>query len=198
MPRYRVAFRQAIEFNGAVLRKWSNTINITAATAIAAATQAVNAWKFQLRGAARDYVFCYEVYATDITAGGAGTPATQDFHTQALDPGDQRGTYATNRASDQLYWRDTCVVVELPVPGGRPDRKFWRPGLIEADFNSAGVFDNTALVAAIETRWSNVCANYDVVDGDGSALTTANVKRVTARRMGRTQGFDLPTAPPLG
>lgn len=190
MPIYIVDFSQARERGGQVLFKWGNTFKINSPSAIAAAAAGVGMWVAYLRGAVRADVFCYEVYASDQI------PGTQDFATQVVPEGQQRGTLA--ESGDEPYWPDVALNVELLVPGQRPDRKYWRPGLTEADFVN-GVFTSPTLTAAVEAAFNAaIAAASSLVDGQGNNFTAATATRVGNRRLGKLARFDLPTPPPEG
>lgn len=190
MAIYSVSFRQARERSGVVLYKWSNVFYLDTPSAIAAAAAGVGAWISTLRLAVRQDVFCYEVYATDFVE------ATQDFATQAVPEGQQRGTLA--EVAGEVYWPDIALNVEMLVPGQRPDRKYWRPGLAESDFVN-GVYANPSLTGDIEDAFNAlISAASSLGDRQGNSFTSASVSRAGVRRLGRLSRFDLPTPPAEG
>lgn len=197
MALFKVAIRQALAPALVTIRKWSNTFQLNASNGTEAAEFGIDLWENYLRNAVRTMVFAYEVYATDVGPDGAGTPGTQNFASLPVPQASQRGTIAWNSATESLYWRDVCLQVELMVPNSRPDRKYWRPGLVESDFDQNGTWSSGGLVTAIEDRFNTITTLGLVLDGDGSTFSGAQVSKVGSRRLGRESGFDLPPAPPL-
>lgn len=189
MPLYRVSWRQAHDNTFINRRKWSNVLYLFAATSVEAAAAGVVGWNI-LRAGQTNNVFCYEVNATDLTAG------TDDFTTQAVPAANQRGSAPPN--SGERYLPKVCMAVTLLVPGSRPSRKFWRVDLHETDI-SEGVTLNPALVTTVTNAWNNFISIGDGqwVDPDGQELAGVGTVRLTTRQFGRESAVDVP-APPVG
>lgn len=198
MPFYAVALRQARESNGVGLYRWSNVFYINAPDAFTAAVQGNNLWVDHLRNAARTDVYCYEVYATDASVPNSGpTPLTADYATTSIGGGFQRGNLAIGALGD-AYWPDLCINVELQVVSSRPDRKYWRPGLREGDFNGQGQYVNAVLTQAIEEAFTGAVAATDIRSGDNELFGFASVSKAGVRRLGRTSRMDVPPPPAQG
>lgn len=199
MALYAVSLRQARERGGVPLYKWSNRFYTEADSSFVAASRGVAWWATYLRNAARTDVWCYQVYATDVAPPNAGgTPTTSDFTILPVSQGDARGNLSTQSTEPGAYWRDLSLVVELRVPNSRPDRKFWRPGFMESDFNFSGVFENILLLSAVFSSFNNLLQTGELRSGDGEFITSVTPRRATTRRLGRLAFYDLPSPPPVG
>lgn len=191
MTLYHTSLRLSWDIVGITRRKWSNSFYVEAANSAAAAAVVVGLWVNALRGGARERVFAYEVYATDLLEG------TTDYTVQAVPEGSQRGTLVTGVG--EAYEPKTCVSVTIPVAASRPSRKFWRPGLYEGDVIAGQTLD-TALVSSVQTAWGEALFLGEGVlrDPDGQAWGTSAVYRLSSRRFGRESAENLPVPPPLG
>lgn len=192
MPLYVTSLRKSWDIPGITRRKWSNTFYVNAPSAAAAAAALVTAWNTTLRAAATDRVFAYEVYATDLVEG------TTDYALQAIAPGSQRGQIPY-QTSAEPYDPIVCASVTIPVPGSRPSRKYWRPGLNETDV-IGGQALAPALVEAIRTAFNDLIGEFDAIwyDVDGQEWQTPVTVRYTRRRLGRESAENLPSPPPFG
>lgn len=189
MALYRVAWRLAHDVTWPARRKWTTTAFVDAASAIMAGAAAAAAWTAYLRAATFDTVFCYEVYASDMV------PGTDNYYTQSITPGSQRGTIASSGMGEP-YLLKACVTTSLNVTGSRPSRKFWRPGLYElAVVNGVGI--TTALDTAIRNAWAGLCSDETFVDPDGQLYNSVGTLRLGTREFGRYAGNDVPS-PPVG
>jgi hypothetical protein len=191
MALYKVALRKAHDVTWPQRRKWSTTFYVSAESAVSAATTIVNAWDDHLKGATRNNVFAYEVYATSVTEGDA------DYNIQTVPAGIQRGT--AGAGSGELYRPDVCVSVTIPVAGSRPSRKFWRWGLTEGDISN-GVALGGGIPEAIAGAFNAMLTELAgvLVDPDGQALQSGVVLRLTRRSFGRLAGLNLPEPPAVG
>jgi hypothetical protein len=191
MALYKVALRKAHDVTWPQRRKWSTTFYVSAESAVSAATTIVNAWDDHLKGATRNNVFAYEVYATSVTEGDA------DYNIQTVPAGIQRGT--AGAGSGELYRPDVCVSVTIPVAGSRPSRKFWRWGLTEGDISN-GVALGGGIPEAIAGAFNAMLTELSgvLVDPDGQALQSGVVLRLTRRSFGRLAGLNLPEPPAVG
>lgn len=190
MPLYKASLRMATDMPGQPARKWSNTYFWDAASAFVAADATRNLWNGFLKGVSRERVYCYEVYATDLAEG------TTDYVVLPIAPGDQRGTLPLP-ASDP-YMPKVCVAVELLVNGSRPSRKFFRPGLTEADI-AAGVTLDSTLAAAIADAFGDAAEGFSGLrDVDNQPIFGVGKVRLTTREFGRESTNLVPTPPPLG
>lgn len=188
MARFKVSLRLAWDIALIPARKWSNTFYLEAANPSAAAAGVVTGWTTYLRNAARTTVYAYEVYASDIV------PLTDNYVVQTIPTAQARGSLAVP-AADQPYLPKVCIAVPLQVPGSRPSRKFWRPGLYETDITN-GVSVGSGMVNAINTSFSQFIGNLGaaLVDVDGQPITTVGPLRLTTREFGR-ESTNLVPAP---
>lgn len=192
MARYATYLRMASDIVGQPARKWSNVFFMEAVSPLAAAFFTASAWAENLRTCCRERVYAYEVYATDLT------PGTDAFSVVGISPGEQRGLLTTP-IGEEPYMPKTCLAVTLGVSGGRPSRKFWRPGIYEGDIvNGVGV--NPALVTLINTAFTNMIDSLGsvFVDPDGQNVFSVSRIRLTTREFGRESQTDVPLPPPLG
>jgi hypothetical protein len=192
MALYRTSLRMAHDNSWLDRRKWSNTFFLEAANATAAAAALAVAWEGALKGAARNTVFAYEAYATDLGA------STDDYAVVAIPSGQQRGTLAPP-ADSEIYLPKVCFAVTLAASAGRPSRKFWRPGLYEGDVFQGRQIEGgllTAVTGAFVAFVALVGANLR--DPDGQALSGVSRIRLTTRSFGRTASVDLPDPPAVG
>lgn len=190
MPLYRAALRLATDMPGQPARKWSTTFYLNTVTAFVAANLVRVGWNQQLSFAARDRVYAYEVYATDLTEG------TTDYVVLPIEPGDQRGQIPT--PSSDPYLPKSCIAVELLVVGSRPSRKFWRPGLTEADIAS-GVTVDPALITTVRTQFEAFLMATDALrDPDDQTMFGVGSLRLTTREFGREATNLVPAPPPFG
>lgn len=188
MPLYSVSLRQSWDITQAPRRKWSNTFFFDAPNATAAAAAGVGLWTGFLRNAARSIVFCYEVYATSVLEG------DDDYFVQPMTAGLERGTL-TPPAGEE-YDPVVCASVTIRASSGRPSRKYWRPGLREADVVQ-GTTLVPAVVAAVEAAFNDALANVPLVDPDGQTLIAPVVVRYSRRKFGRESTENLPSVPVL-
>lgn len=192
MALYKVALRQSVDEAFPRRYKWSTTFILNTATADAAAAAMVVGWQNYLRNAARTTVFAYEAYATSLVAG------DDDYVIQPIPIGQQRGTLLPG--GGQPYWPEVCVAVTIPtLTGGRPSRKFWRPGLYEGDVENGSTISSLLAQDIIDGIAQFITeAGGAVVDPDGQELGSLMTARLTRRAIGREAGFNLPIAPPVG
>lgn len=188
MGLFVVSLRQAMERGSTPYRKWSNTFFVETETAEAAASLVNDGWVNILRNHVREHVYAYQVYATDMLV------ATSEYIVEAIDPAFQRGVVSR---PDEIYTPENCVAVSITVPASRPSRKFWRPGLTEADFGN-GVFDNTTLLGQIISDFNDLIASGPFRDVDGQNWISVLGVKQSIRRLGRTAPFDVPAGPALG
>jgi hypothetical protein len=191
MPLYKTALRMAHDASWPQRRKWSTTFFVNTSAATVAAASMVGAWIAYLHLAARDNIFAYEVYATDLN------PATEDFAVQPIPSSDQRGSIGGG--TSQPYLAKACVNQRLNVLSSRPSFKFWRPGLLEEDVLN-GVDVGPAMLTAISTAFSAMIEDFEgsLVDPDGQVLSSPGKQTLTTREFGRYAGNDLPLPPPVG
>lgn len=191
MALYKVSWRKSWDTANIARRKWSTTIYIEAASSVAAAAAGVGMWVSFLRQACRNTVFCYEVYATDLV------PGTSDYTVQGVPAGSQRGTLALTGLGEP-YLPKACISVTIPVTGSRPSRKFWRPGLFEADVvNGEGLL--TTIGDVVKAQWDAALAAASSLRDPDNELLTANVTvRLTTREFGRESTNLPPEPPPVG
>lgn len=192
MALYRVEMRFASDFPGQAARKWRNTYYHEAPSAVSSASAFVVSWTAFLRPAVRDRVYCYEVYATDLT------PATADFAVVAVPAANQRGAKPTAGLGEP-YLPKACIAVTLSVPGSRPSRKFFRPGLMEQDVVN-GVSVGTGFVDDVVNAFNEFVSDLAplLVDPDAQEITGVQKTTLTTRNFGREAGVDVPLPPPLG
>lgn len=190
MPLFRVSLRFASDISGHPPRKWSNTLFANDATPLAAASRGVSLWTGALRSGARERVWCYQVYATDLA------PLTDNYHVYDVEPGAQRGSLPT--PAGEPYLPKACVAVALPVSGSRPSRKFWRPGLYEGDVTN-GVTLSVSLADAIRDAWGTGLAADEGywLDPDGEQYGFLPQLRLTTREYGREATANVPVPPAL-
>ncbi len=191
MALFFIQLRQAIEIGGAVLYKWSNTFYADVGDVNDAASVGVALWTNALRNAAREDVFCYQVYARDVLLG------TDVFTTVNVAQGSQRGSLIA--PISEPYFRSAVVTVTIPVAQSRPSRKFWRPGLREADVIDGVALDST-LTTALQTAFDGVFNTGNITwrDPDNELLSGPVTLRLGSRRLGDEATADLPVAPPRG
>lgn len=170
--------------------KWSNTFYLDTANPSAAAAAVAAGWIAHLRGAARQSIFAYEVYAATVAAGDSL------FSTVTIPAAQQRGNLSLVDVGQQ-YQFNTCVSVELNVDNSRPSRKFWRPGIYENDVIN-GVELNTVLIEAIRTSFIAFNGALDLLDPDSEPIGSVGEVRLTQRKLGRQAGNDLPIPPAYG
>lgn len=188
MTLFRLSLRQARVLGTSVDYKWATTFYYDTSDALTAAEDGVQMWVDYLRDAARDDVFAYEVYATDLA------PATDNF---AVVPVPAANAYGTlDSANDSHYHRDICIAVTLAVAASRPSRKFWRPGLGEADFGVDGHLNAPALVSAIGDAFAALLGFYTgLKDPDGQDFLGGVNMKESNRRIRKSQFVDLPALP---
>ena len=190
MARYKTSLRKAFDSSINPRRKWSTTFIVEAASATAAAAALVVGWQNFLREACRSHVFAYQVYATSVLAN------DEDYVIQNIPVQYQRGTLT--KPNDEPYKATVCVGVELQtVGGGRPSRKFWRPGLFEGDIAAGTNFvGNIHQLVAVQFADFLDNASGVVVDPDGQAFQTGvPVTYLTDRRFGDESANNVPNAP---
>ena len=193
MPLFKTSLRLATDQPGIPARKWSNTFYLETNSVIDAANRVRDGWIQYLRGAARQRVYAYEVYATDLNA------ATETFAVLPIAPGSQRGIIIDPAGGLQPYLPKACAAVTLSVLGSRPSRKFWRPGFLEDD-----IIDGVQIQPALVTLITNQFAQF--IDGLFGALVDPDVQeiagvskiRLTTREFGREATADVPAPPALG
>lgn len=192
MTLYRVALRLAFDSTFPLPRKWSTTFFVEAANAVAAASVGALGWEGPLRQAAKSFVFCYDVYATDLN------PGTTDYANVAPALSLQRGAVAP--ATAELYLDKFCAAVTITVPLSRPSRKFWRYGFEEAEVSQAGRTISPAVITLIRDAWNDfIDINPGLLrDEDGQAYTQVANVRATTREFGRESTNLVPQGPPLG
>lgn len=189
MPLYKVSWRLAHDVTWPQRRKWSNTAYVTAPSSTTAAAAGVAAWVSYLALATDNSVFCYEVYATDLT------PGTDDYATQSVPPSQQRGDRAT--PGGEKYLLKAVATVTINVPGSRPSRKFWRMGLHEADVvNGADL--NVATLEALTIGLGQFAGDETWADPDGQLYASVGRIHLSTREFGRYAGNDVPSPPALG
>lgn len=136
-------------------------------------------------------VYAYEVYATDLL------PNTTNFTTVPIPVGQQRGSRSIVDLGEP-YIPKACVSVNINVPNSRPSRKFWRPGLFEADVVN-GTSITPGLRAAIEGAFIIVVNNNpNLRDPDGQFFSDVGSLRLTTRNFGRESTNLVPLGPALG
>lgn len=193
MTLYKVSLRKAFDSSINPRRKWSTTFLVNTQTAIGAATVLVDGWRNFLSAACRANVYAYQAYATSVLAG------DEDYAIVNVPLGDQRGQIP--RPNDDPYKPTVCIAVEInTVGGGRPSRKFWRPGLFEGD-----ITQGSSLVGNIDgivrVQFGDFFDNYTgvLVDPDGqSFIAGAPITRLSDRRFGKESSNNLPNVPPQG
>lgn len=191
MALFFVQLRQAIEIGGSTLYKWSNIFYADVGDVSDAASVGVSLWTNALRNAARTDVYCYQVYARDVLSG------TDIFTTVNVPQGSQRGTLTP--PVSQPYFRSAVVTVTIPVALSRPSRKFWRPGLREADVIDGTDLD-TSLAGDLQAAFDLVFNTGNITwrDPDGELLSGPVTLKLGSRRLGDESTADLPIAPPRG
>lgn len=190
MALHKVSLRFANDSSWARRGKWSNTFYLDTPNAGAAAAAVAAGYIAHLRGAVRQSIFAYEVYATSAVAGDSL------FTTLPIPAGQQRGNLSLVDLGEQ-YVFSTCVGVELNVDNSRPSRKFWRPGIYETDVFQ-GVELNAALVNVIKNSFIAFVGALALLDPDAQPIATVGKVRLTSRKLGRQAGNDLPVPPPFG
>ena len=188
MTLFRVQLRKAVS-EGGISAKWSNIYYVEADDVSDAASKGVELWTDCEQGFHRPFVFCYEVYASDLA------PDTDVYTVLALDAGDQRGGLTSD--SGQILPLFNVVRDDLGVVGGRPSRKFYRPMLGEAD-QTGGVINNSALTAAILGGTAALILKDFTRDESGNTFNSTSVKGITSRRLGKLASTAVPTPPPEG
>jgi hypothetical protein len=193
VPLYKVAYRFAWDIVGVPARKWSTTLFLDSVSPLAAANLARDTWSEVLADGARERVYLYEVYATDLD------PASDSYVTVGVPAGAQRGRLPTPGFGGQPYLPKVCLAVTLGVSGSRPSRKFWRPGIYEGDVEN-GVGVDPVLVNAVTVAWDNATAAFGsaFVDPDGQNIFGVTRVRLTTREFGAESQTDVPLPPPLG
>lgn len=194
MALYKSSLRMANDVTWAKRVKWSNTFFISAPNAPSAAAIIAGAWQSALRNAVRNTVFAYEAYATSVLEG------DEDYSVVPIPAANSRGFLPVPAGAGQQYAPNICVAVSMrTLGGGRPSRKFWRPGLYEGDVDN-GINVNADLVNAIETSFASFIENAGefLVDPDGQEFEQIVIARLSNRKLGREASENLPAPPPVG
>lgn len=191
MALYRTSLRMAHDVTFSQRRKWSNTFYVEAPNATAAAAAVAVGWESALRGGVRANIFAYEVYATDLL------PGTEDYDVVTIPSGLARGTIGLQ--ASQNYLLKACLGVVLRVSGSRPSRKFWRCGLNELDVVD-GVSVGGTIIDLVENAFGEFLVEMGgaLRDPDGQPFEDVGRIYLTTREFGRTAGYDVPEAPPVG
>ena len=188
MALYRVQLRKAVN-EGGILCKFSNIYYTNADNVIDAADFGIFLWNTIEKGMHRPFVFCYEVYASDLDTN------TTNYTVAAIPPENQRGTLTVD--SGQVLPLFNVLRVDLNVVGGRPSRKYYRPMLGEND-QAGGVINNVDLVTALTGKLQLLVNLVNLVDESGNDIASFSIKGITSRRLGKFSALNVPTAPPQG
>lgn len=189
MALYKLAWRFAHDVTWPNRRKWSTTAYVDAPSAVAAAAAGVVGWTQLLRGGVNNTIFCYQVYATDLS------PDTDNYVVQEIPDGSRRGT--RNPADGEKYLTKAVATVEVLVAGSRPSRKFWRVGLTEGEVTN-GTTLSPAVVSAVTAAFQNLVGEETFCDPDGQLYTGVGRITLGTREFGRTAGADVPEPPAVG
>lgn len=185
MGLYKVLLRKAVNDAGGAF-KWSNSYYVETLSSLTAAATGIQIWQEAESLFHRGRVFCYEVYASSVLSGDT------DYHIEAVAPGDQPGLFAG--AGDQLPLFNVVRVDLNTAAGGRPSRKFYRPTLEEGD-QTNGIITNAALVTAIQNAMVLLEGIGGVRDESGNSFSSATIKGITSRRLGKFAAVAVPPAP---
>jgi hypothetical protein len=173
--------------------KWSNRWFVEADSVTLAAEFGRDMWIAILQAMHNDACFCYEVYAEDLN------PATSLYDVLAVDPGDQRGTLGGIAGHSDYYNPSIAARFNLNVSGGRPSRKFIRPGIQEQWVGDGGtVITNSGVLSAWATGSAALASLVGLVDESGNAFSSVAFDGLTTRKLGKTARNDLPSFPAFG
>ena len=189
MPLFRVQLRKAFEGASVSSYKWSNVFFIEEASVQAAASMGAGLWTGYLRNTCRINVYAYEVAASDLT------PGTEIFVTLPVDPEQQRGTRPIIGGGTEVYHPRVCVTVTAQVQNSRPSRKFWRPGLTEADVIRGEILDPVTEEAIREQFNNAITQGVPLRVPDGQAWLPGVTLRLSTRVLGRYARNEVPAAP---
>lgn len=183
MPIYRAQMKIAVnESSGAF--KWSNVFFVDAASATAACDYAITLWDSHWRKAHTTTAFMYEVYASDLL------PTTVDYAIKShLLTSSIFGAIAP---SGDLMPVFVVARVDLNVPNSRPSRKYVRAPYYEG----AVATDNlvgTALAGLQDA--ANGVVGSGIRDESGAVITSATLKGITSRRLGKFAFVGVPGKP---
>lgn len=186
MALWRVAVRKAINILG-VQYKWSNLYFVESLSDLTAAEVGLTIWDDAERLFHKEYVFCYEVYASSVTEG--------DSIYTILPHGAGATSYGAIASVGEALPMFNVVRVDLPVAsGGRPSRKFYRPPLHEAD-QASGSLSAGSLLTGLATGMAALTAVPELRDESGNSFSGYTLRGITARRLGKTASVGVPSAP---
>lgn len=188
MPVYKTSLRKA--FGTPFNVKWSNSYYIDAGSLTEAGDIAIDLWVNGERPFHTAGVYCYEVYMNNV-ADPPNSPGTV-FPIQA---GLQRGVFpGYNAGATFPLWN--CLRCDFNVVNSRPSRKFYRPGLVPANYDNGNI--TSGLAAAVQTAITWIAGSLFIVDVDGETITAGVIKGLTPHRLGKEAGLNVPAGPPFG
>lgn len=187
---FKISLRMACDVGFARPKKWSTTLYGDRVDANSAAQFGRDCWISYLRAAARENVFCYEVYASSLTS------IDDTFATVPVPEASQRGSVVPPAGEPMPI--EHCLAVPLLVANSRPDRKFWRVPLFQSEVVD-GEFTGATIADIVQGRFNAmIAAATDLKSQDGEPLSSAGEPRASYRRLGRQAGFNVPLGPPGG
>lgn len=193
MTLYRAQLKMAVA-GGSVPRpyRFSYVWFLEAESPVQAASRGVQLWNEALKPAHNDYAFCYEVYASDLL------PDTAAFSTEAVLPGDQRGTLGV-AAAGEFYNPNMALRVDLLVAGGYASRKWHRLPLFEGWVASGGEsFSVSGVESAVAAAYADAIALPFIRDESGNGFSGVSLRGIRVKRLGKFAFSDIPTPPSFG
>lgn len=188
MPVYKCSLRKA--FGTPFFQKWSNTYYIDAGSITEAGDTAIDLWMNAERPMHTQGVYCYEVYLNNMS-----DPPNSPGNVFPIGASVQRGVFpGYNAGATFPLWN--CLRVDFSVLGSRPSRKFYRLGLVPANYDNGNITSGLATVVSTCAAW--VAGSPFLVDVDGEQITSASLKGLTPHRLGKEAGINVPAGPPFG
>lgn len=183
MPIYRAQMKIAVnESFGAF--KWSNVFFVDAASATAACDYAITLWDSHWRQAHSATAFMYEVYASDLLS----TTVDYAIKPHALTP----SIFGAVAASGDLMPLFVVARVDLNVTNSRPSRKYVRGPYYEGGVNTDNLTGTS--LTGLQTAANGVVGS-GIRDESGAVITSATLKGITSRRLGKFAYVGVPGKP---
>lgn len=188
MAIWKVSLRKA--FGTPFNQKWSNTYYVEGANLTEAADISVNIWNNWEREFHTQGVYCYEIYLNN-TADPPNSPGS----IFPIPAPNQRGVFpGYNAGATFPLWN--CLRCDFTVLNSRPSRKFFRVGLVPANYDNGNI--TAGLASTVQASLTGIAAQIGVVDVDGEQIIAGVIKGLTPHRLGKEAGLNVPAGPPFG
>lgn len=188
MPIWKCSLRKA--FGAPFNVKWSNTYYIDAGTALEAGDVGYILWTEGERTFHTAGIYCYEMYLNNLA-----DPPNSPGQIYPIAAGDQRGTFPGYNAGATFPLWNT-LRVDFSVTASRPSRKFYRLGLVPANYDNGNI--TAGLAGVVDSGCEAIAGNPFVVDVDGQNVFAHARKGLTPHRLGKEAGLNVPAGPAFG